>query len=319
MIKKGLTAIIEAAMEEEQERKDSTPYPRGSGVFWPSSSSVSFTNEFGEEEIAGKCMRSEYWSILGEPSTNKTNARSMRIWNYGNNVEDCELKGAKLAGIHRSDGTSFVHELTSGLRVRGRVDGIYEIQGTTVGVEYKSGYGPWFRRNQLGLGYDGRVMKSDPGKPRESNVLQTMLYLDHFKHIKVFVLIYLDRGDGAWREYKVRLDEEGHATIEGAVDDRFTVGDIYKRFEELQVYVDKKEVPPPDFEPFYSDERVEVLRERETLTKKAYELHQKFKNKKRGGKRAGYFLCNGYCPYEKLCKNLILKDEKKLKPLAEQT
>jgi hypothetical protein len=308
---KGPTSMISEAMEAHYKEKQEGRYARDRGIFWPSSASIRFTNKHGEVEVAGKCIRQEYWDIKQRKVTNKTNARSIRIWEYGKNIEAVEIKAAKIAGLHVEDGTPFTHEFGNGLSVRGRLDAIYEVNSIKFGLEYKSGYGNHFKRNLLGLGWDGKRMRSDPGEPRISNVLQTLLYLDHFRgELDVFFISYIDRGDGSNRDYKIEIDKKGHPVIDGKTDRRYTVHDIYERFEELQEYSDRDEVPPPDFDPYYSDERVEELRDRGDLTKRAYDLHHRWKDGKSGGRRAGYFMCNGYCPYEAACKRKILQDEK---------
>jgi hypothetical protein len=322
----GPSSLISAALEKHNKERQESRTPREPLVFWPSEASVKFINSHGEEEVAGKCHRQQYWAIKGKKTTNKTNARSIRIWAYGNHVEAQEILGSKYADMHVSDGAKFEHLFggAAGLMVRGKLDAVYHLSNVKFGMEYKSGYGPHFRRNQLGLGYDGKRMKSDPGEPRLSNVLQVMLYLDHFKDgvvstsngqytqdpLKVFFLTYVDRGDGAFRDYKITLNSLGHPVVDGQVDSRTTVSAIYERFEELQGYLDRSELPPPDFIPYYSDERVETLYARGGLTKKAYELHQKWKAGKKTGRRAGFWSCNGYCPYETACKRKIREDAK---------
>jgi len=309
-----ITKLIDSAIELENEKKQESRTPRKPDVFWPSSASVVFTNEYGEQEVHGKCLRSEYWSCKGEKTTNKTTAYSLRIWSGGNRVEDFEIKGAKTAGIHVDDDVPFEHVLPNGNKVRGKLDAIYNVQSEDVGIEYKTGYGNWFKRLQMGIGSNNtklKITKYFKPAPKEANVLQVMLYLDHFKErLKRFFLIYLDRGDGSNHEFEMTLDTEGYPVIDGEVDKKYSVQNIYTRFDELKLYLDSDQVPPPDFEAMMSDERVEELHAAKRLSKKAYDGHQRWKNDEQGGRRASYFMCGGYCPYELKCKALIREELK---------
>lgn len=316
-------AVEEAHAKKQKARRDKSP--RNKNSFWPSSASVKFINEFGEKEVLGSCLRSQYWSFMNEPETNPANARTLRIWHYGNAIEDFEIEGAKEAGILESTQDKFKHKIPTeefDIEISGKVDGIYEYNGQRVGIEYKSGYGPYFRKQQLGISWDGSQLKREKQAdgtmkdfrpyPKDSNLLQVMIYLDHYS-LDQFILIYLDRGDGAHREFEVRLDENGYAIVDGEKDSRFNIHDIYDRFIELRRYIRDKQLPPPDFEVWYNKERVEELLEQGRISNKAAEGHSNWSQGKdwmKNSRRAGYFLCNGYCPYEKKCKALVSQEMK---------
>lgn len=315
---KTITPILDKAIEAKELANSKSRKPRAHNRFWPSSSSVAYVDKFGEIKVEGKCLRSEYWSILGEPITNPTNARSLRIMAAGKRMEDFEIESATEAGILVDTQRKFEHKLPSGAIISGSLDGVMKLDGKEVAVEYKSGYGVWFRKDQLGLGTDGKRLVRFTPSPKMVHVLQVLLYLDHYRgQIDDFRLIYLDRGDGENFEYSISLDEEGHGVIGRASSEAtdltpFTIHDIYARFEELAGYLTRGEVPPPDYLVIYTEALVDKLKSRDWwdggMTNKALASHQRWRSGEPGGRRAGHYLCNGYCPFESKCKALVNKE-----------
>jgi len=244
MIIEKLNEALEKKNSEEVRR------PREKHKYYPSSASVRV-----DGKVEGACARKEYWQITLEPSSNPPAAKNLRIMASGKRAEEAENENAKAAGILVDEQTKFQHIIPpNGLRshivVSGALDGIYELDGKKVIVEWKSVYGDWSQTHILGVNKWGKPSTELP-YPRIEHLLQSMLYLDHYKgEMDTLYLVYIDRGNGLMREFIITLNASGTAHISSGDDlgdTRFTVADIYARFIELDGYIQRKELPARDF------------------------------------------------------------------------
>ena len=253
---------------------------------YPSSASCFYKNEYGEDAIAGKCLRAVYWSAKSVKETNPVTARGERIFGYAKNVERFEVEQYKLLGIWRGNNVKF---FDPDLNISGEADAIIydkEINGLR-GVEIKSGYDYKFRKDVLGT-------PTKPGKPKYDHLIQTMLYIDYFKI--PFNLVYIDRGNAARGEYDITMNSDGTPNIDGK---KLNIGisfqGIIARFKELEDCLKDNVIPQRDFQLRYSKDRLEVLSKTKRLGKKQAEEFEKNKDLD-----IGDFQC-GYCNYKDYC------------------
>ena len=253
---------------------------------YPSSASCTYKNEFGEESIAGKCLRAVYWDAKGVKETNPVTARGQRIFGYAKNVERFEVEQYKQLGIWRSNNTKFFNP---NLNISGEADCIVYDKDTKGlrGVEIKSGYDYKFRSDVLGTA-------TRPGKPKFEHLLQTMLYIDYFKI--PFTLLYIDRGNAQRGEYDITLNEDGTPNIDGKkLNNGISFGGIIARFKQLEEHIKDNVIPIRDFQLRYSKDRLEILSKTKRLRKKQSEEYAKNKDLD-----IGDFQC-GYCSYKDYC------------------
>ena len=274
-------------------------YPRG-GNMYPSEASVAFTNEWGERQIEGGCLRKSFYRMTGVESEGPQ-ARSERIFSLGKYVEVGLVEMWKKMGIWVGNNIPFVTK-EFGLQLKGELDVVLvEPDGKTLyGVEVKSFYGYYAGKEIMGN-------KSTVGHPKTSQLLQTLIYtyltrpgggwtpeLDHFK------MIYQERGDGTGRQFKVELvpigDGDFRPAIDGKLVQEFTMNNVKERYLTLKEHVEKGEVPPRDFAKTYTEEKIRNMIVQGRISKTKQTAFEK------RGDRFGDWQCS-YCPYAEQCYN----------------
>jgi len=256
------------------------------GAFHPSQSSCMIKNEYGEDSIVGSCLRSVYWEHKGIRETNPMSARSIRICAVGKMVERYEVENYKQMGIWRDNNVKFYDPNTN---ISGESDCIVwdkDLNGLR-GVEVKSGYDYKFRTEVIGT-------PTKPGKPKFDHLLQTMLYIDHFKF--PFNIIYIDRGNCARAEYEITLNSDGTPSINGKkLANGLSIPRCLARFKQLQEYLKDGTIPPRDFQLKYTKERIEFLSNSRRLKKKQSEEYDKNKDVDLGDWQCSYCGYKDYC------------------------
>lgn len=283
--------------------------------YWPSEASVEFI-ENNERKVLGRCIRAVAYSHLDIEATDPTDPRGLRILSVGKVVEELEIQWAKDAGFYYDNNVKFQHEHQD-IIVSGEVDMFIKTpDGTIEGIEFKSGYGYNFEKEVFGS------LRS-AGYPKADNLMQTMLYLDHFKNkgITTFTLVYVNRGDMTRTEHRVNLvtddSQPGQThwkyeapmeptlarvqskmkkskTRHTTTERRFSVTDIYNRYLALDDSLKKDMVPARDYEKSYSREKIERKYKAKEIGKTKYEKYQKT------GAPIGDWQCL-YCKYKEMC------------------
>lgn len=262
--------------------------------FYPSEASVEYYDEHGDKVVEGGCLRASYFRLSGEFEGTPFDARTEFIFMQGKKVEDMLIDVWKEMGIWVDNNVKFVDKEHN---ISGEIDALLvePPDGTIYGVEVKSFYGYFAEKEIFGN-------KSTLGKPKISQLLQTLIYLYHFRdRIPYFRMVYFGRDSVKRRTFKIELEQEGetfYPKIDGVVWRSFSVNDIYARYEKLQEHVDNKIIPPNDYELMYSDAKIEDFYKKGKIAKTKYE---KWKNGKLGPNEViGDWQCS-YCRYKNEC------------------
>lgn len=261
----------------------------GKGYFYPSESSAVWHDKFGIRRVAGTCMRKSYLRLTGAPVTNPPDAYNEWIFALGKAVEEILVEQWKQMGIWVENNLKFLDAERS---ISGEIDVILtEPNGSLFGVEVKSFYGYQATRDLIG---NTKVKAA----PKTSQLIQAMIYVDQFKDIlSYFKMVYYARDSAARNEFDITLvpiDGKRYPAINGEVDSRFSLEDVYERFAILKQYLQAKELPPADFELRWSEEKINQRKELGEVSKSAYEEWQKKKTS------IGDWQCR-FCPYKVNC------------------
>ena len=285
--------------------------------FWPSQASVEYypklpdgSSQHSIKVVGGKCLRSSYWQMKGEPKTNRTNGNNILKMQVGKDLEirildDIKVHENKLWAnnykfhsyvnmknlkLQKSMGKNTIH-------ISGELDAIFVDPKSKkfVGCELKTSYGYWFTKEQV-------LNKT----PKIANLLQTMLYLYHFQArlretepevpCEYFQIDYFDRGDFHDAEiytYLQEVDGKYYPVINNVLWDNITYNAIIDRYMKLREYFLNDELPPRDFTIKYDLKRLKEMKALGKLTKKK---EAEFLE----GKSIGDFECS-YCPYRSKC------------------
>ncbi len=310
-----------------------TRHPGGRRLptFYPSSASV----ELADGRVEGGCWRADWYRIKGVDPTNATEFYISMIHRLGKAVENVVVDSMKEAGVYESSGVKFYDptiNVSGELDITGRFRDKTSAKIRYFGVEVKSVYGQGATETISGRSRAYKGQLPFRPKPKTSNLLQVMTYLDQFgEHrgekffLEGFKLVYLPRdkpNDG--REYTIVLvtkqtlkqgnmndtefaeakaamkDGERYALIstEGFhdyVETAFSLEALYKRWAEEKRLIDADTAPPRPFKKFYTEAEVEYLYSIDELSKTAYE------DFKAGKGKPGHYLCQSYCEYRDFC------------------
>ena len=210
MARKGLLNRINKFIVEKYSKRT---HDVSSHTFWPSSASLRIEEKDGTIRLAGKCARYLYWRNTGELPTDKIDAWGVRKMAAGDAIEDTYNVWAEEDGILIEKQHHIQYDIGN-ITVSGRIDGIYMIDNEIICAEIKTFDGYYAQKEIFGT-------SSTPGRPKDTNILQVMLYLDYFRNnkysneehnisnvdIKEFRLCYIQRSDMKDREYIISLEE----------------------------------------------------------------------------------------------------------------
>jgi len=252
----------------------------------PSQASCKIKNEYDEDTIMGGCLRSSYWEANTINYTNPASARGKRIMAYGKLLEQFEVARYKELGIWRDNNVKFFNK---NYGISGEADCLVHDRNTdkTIGIEIKTGYDYKFRKEVIGNQYK-------KGKPKLTHLLQTMLYIDHFKI--PFKIVYIDRGNAARAEYDITLNKDGTPNIDGRkLNNGLSIPGCIARFKEFDEYLENGTLPPRDYQLQYSQEHIEFLYDSNRLTKTQIKEFQKNKKVDMGDWECSYCNYKDYC------------------------
>jgi Holliday junction resolvase-like predicted endonuclease len=215
------------------------------------------------------------------------------IFALGNAVEQILVEQWKQMGIWVANNVKFYDKERN---ISGEVDVILRNPetGGLVVAEVKSLYGYHAVRDVV------KGTRKIVPRPKTSQLLQAVIYADYFKDtVECVKMVYYARDSAARREYDITLVQSGetgrhHPCIDGQVDDRFTLEDIYDRYEELREHLENGVLPPRDYEKEFSPEKIEQFRKLGDVSKTAYEEWKK------GKSVPGDWQCR-YCNFSSIC------------------
>jgi len=209
----------------------------------------------GEKNVIGTCMRQAYYRFNGEPQADFSEYTQW-IFFSGKSLEQGLVDNWKEMGILLANNIKFY---SSEWMVSGEFDAVVkhpDKPNEKLLVEIKTYYG--YEATKL---ICGNPKKGISGEPKDAHLLQVLIYMYLHQHIfSESRLVYLDRTCKDNAEFKIELHKEGDKTypvINGVVKRRFYVEQIFERFKILKDYIEKKTLPPREFEKEYSVQRVE--------------------------------------------------------------
>jgi hypothetical protein len=250
-------------------------------------------DQHGIERVSGTCLRQSWYRLSGQFQSSGTSPYSEWIFALGKAVEEILVEQWKQMGIWVANNVKFYDKERN---ISGEVDVVLaEPDGTLYGVEAKSFYGYMATRDLLGN-------KKIQGRPKTSQLLQTLVYVDLCKRlgiIEYFKMVYYARDSAGRTEFDIGLLQDGEhlrPTVDDVIDYRFTMEDIYDRYAELAEYVEKKEPPPQDFEKTWDHDKVKLRRDVGDVSKSAFEKWQRSPGKY----PIGDWQCR-YCNYAGEC------------------
>ena len=322
----NLMKIIEGEVTRKRHpsaRRNTTFYPSGASAILPDGSI-----------IGGGCHFQDALRLCDvEPSDGDEFYMHM-IWDLGKSVENKVVDAMKCAGIYESNAVKFLdikRNISGELDVVGRYRYNKEVRYYV--VEQKSVYGQGVTHVITGRRRPFQGQPAFNPKPKESNLMQTMIYLDQFAYdgpdryaLDFSVLNYIprDKPNGG-RSYVIVLMDKTNLPIElksysdemkdghkyaviatngfpTYVETRFSIQDIYERFEILLKKLKRGEVPARDFQRFFTEEEIDKLVKEGEISKTSYnEWVKEGKPAHELGVTPGHYLCQSYCPYRKMC------------------
>jgi len=246
--------------------------------------------------------------------------------NVGKAVEQAVIETMKIEGLYVDSAVPF-QAVLDGVPIAGEIDAVFltEPCGTTrYVVEVKSHWG--YHATKELFGKYLRLGK-EPGKPKDTYLMQIALYLYYFsrlppddpRYLPFGAIFVCDRGDGHFGVYDVWLEEETKFLSE---DERatchrityaspmmdvpetsppYTVQDILRQFRICQDALEKGTPPPRPHVAEYDKELVELRYEQGLISKSAYERWMRSHGPRGKGKeRLGDWQCR-LCPWKSTC------------------
>lgn len=264
--------------------------------YYPSESSVVWTDQYGIKRVSGTCLRRAYLRVTGLAKPTKPDAYSEWIFALGKAVEIILVEQWKQAGIWVDNNIKFYN---SEYNVSGELDCIIQDleNNCLVCTECKSYYGYYAGKEIMGS-------RDNPPRPKTSHLLQAVIYLYETRSLISYAkLFYAARDADGKNEFDIEIDTEGsspgktYILVNGTRERRFTIEDIYTRYRTLDQYVKNQILPPKDFEEIWDARRVEDEYKRGEVSKTAYQKWQR--NPKKNPIKSWQCV---YCPFTKYCR-----------------
>lgn len=234
---KFLELLDEAYIQEDKKREET---PRVGYNHNPSSASI--VQDDGT--VVGACLRSLYYKVTQEPSSDARDLTSRLQADFGNGIHDRLQeklgKNSKIRLLSENPGKVLVDSLTH--EISFRLDGLVTHKGEQGCLEIKT-------MQSFGL---QRMVKE--GGPKPAHILQILCYLATNENLRWAALIYFGRDNAYRAEYHVYKDPETQQYVlkgitpnqpEKAIN--YSFDKIVSRWKELEVAVEKKELPRRDF------------------------------------------------------------------------
>ena len=227
--------------------------------FWPSQARAKNTNG-----VMGKCLRASYYEKTGVPRTEKTSDQLELMAYMGNMIEDGLIDMLKNMGMWKGNNIKFFDEENS---ISGEIDVIIETLNDETAmpelwnVECKSCSGYHINKEVFGYSSGRGANKTFViGRPKIKHLMQASIYCAATKgKCKGTKLIYFSRDESRMKEFEITISERGEVLVDGTVDKRFILSDIYESFQNLDSFLGSKTLPPKDYKYSYTDEQVESM------------------------------------------------------------
>lgn len=312
-------------VEAEKTRKEFVKNHTEPGArYWPSMARIETKvyDSLGipETKVIGNCLRRNYYHCTGEEESSELSPRVALAADIGNLVED--LFGQRVGDLKNFQR---IFPDINGNKLRYRKAGIsgeadlvlkYLPTKELFGVEMKTYDGFWAAKELMGyqkakeifgsasayvrkyLDDKRRIINPEfiaPGRPKESHLLQTLLYLEEFKKsgIKLWKIIYIGRDKAPRVEFDVSLkeiDKKHYAVVNGELYKDYCVEEIFNSFNKLAIAIKQGNPPPPDFVPEYDSDQI----------LKDPNIPKWKKDKVKNGETIRDWKCS-YCPFLEKC------------------
>jgi hypothetical protein len=318
----------ESHLHEEFEKVLVHPdiFPRPStGMFRPSEASAVISTKYGPL-VVGHCSRATWFRLKGYPPEEALDMpHQIQRMEVGKEVEKEIIEKCKVAGLWAGNNIQF-KAVMGGIQIAGELDAVLKRRSDQVKylLEIKSIYGYYAQKEIFGrfLNQGG-----DPGKPRDTYVMQVALYLNYFSKLPKDHPMYLpfgaifvcDRGDGHFGVFDVWLSEEMQVIGEDETINiskisyrsprmrvpttvlPYSVEDILARYRMVDGLLPGGTPPKREFSREYDKETIEIRYAQGLVSKSAYEKWQSSHGPRGKGKETlGDFQCS-YCPHSSLC------------------
>jgi len=273
---------------------------------YPSEASVEYWLD-GKRVVVGKCMRAAWYRSMNIQIPASYKPGLMMKAALGKWGEQYTIDRWKAMGIWVGNNIKFYNK---DLFLSGELDAVVRnpLIEELILYEIKSYYGYLAVKEIC-----GSKRPPVPGKPKESQFLQAVVYSWEYKDkIPETRLYYLERGDGHRVEFRVgtELQVNGSHTCyweqlegeywsyykPGKVLRPYSIEDIHARYKSLITHLKDKKLPPKDFQKVWDEETVEWMWTHDMLGKTKYEDWQKSPKKN----LCGNWECS-YCEYQSQC------------------
>jgi CRISPR/Cas system-associated exonuclease Cas4 (RecB family) len=262
--------------------------------FYPSEANVTWLDSYGIKRVSGQCLRSSWYRLTGQKVSESHDAYTQWIFALGKAVEEVLVEQWKQMGIWVDNNVKFYDEVRN---ISGELDVVIRnpLTNQLICCECKSFAGYQATKHIMGN-------KSIKGKPKDNHLMQALIYTDlcnQLELIEYTKLVYYARDSGNRREFNITLVDDNNTqrpTIDGVVDYRFTMQDIYDRYNELRQYVQTKQTPPRDYELVWDKEKVTQRYKIGEVAKTTYEKWQSSPSKY----PVGDWECK-LCSYKTVC------------------
>lgn len=263
-------------------------------ALYPTEASVELEpNPDGTPNVIGTCQRAAWYrnKAIGIPAP--YSAYTHWIFNMGKSVEISLIELWKQMGIWVDNSIRFYNKE-------------YNISGELDCIVYDpETMKPCLTEIKTYSGYEATKHivgnKSQQGAPKDEHLLQILVYLALHKHIFTYgKLIYLDKTSTSGNaEFDIAIVTEGnntYPTINGVVNRRFSIEQIFERYKKLAANIANNTLPDRDYEIEYSIEKIQRLYSQKEISKSKYLLWQK------GKAKPGAWQCR-YCGFSEQCWN----------------
>lgn len=285
----------------------------------------------------GGCQRETWYRLHGVPQSDPMDFHIYWTTVLGKSIENEVSRQMQNKGIYEASSVKFYDSTT---RISGELDvvGRYRRPDGSVGkyaVEVKSCYGQGATKTITGRSRKYRGQDPFPPKPKDSHLIQTMLYLWYFSGEKGkggkldhAELVYFPRDKpidgrnytirlttkefleerGSMPEFSEKMDPGKHYAVistigyETIIETEFAIEDVLDQYKDILRRLDEKDPPSRTYSLFYSKEEIEHLYKLSDISASRYD-----KWKKKGepedlfGVTPGHFLCASYCKYRSFC------------------
>jgi hypothetical protein len=298
-------------------------------ALYPSEASALAINEYGEEVVLGGCIRKSWFrnkaqriehhneiSFIEDIEAEVHSPQQMWKFYISSKTEEAIREESIKAGIYHAHSHRFEYRLPCSKEeealyglplVRGEVDLVVKESPESenlIGIEIKSITGYYGQKQVFGSRNKAGQWTVVP-EPKDNQLLQAILYAYYFcvvnKTYKFFKLIYLSRENGQRIEFDIDLVPHNgkHRVYINKQPYRYFLyaEDIIERYVQTHFYIMKDELPPRDFDLYYSPEKIATLALRGKLSKTDMAI---FNSKGGSAIRKGDWNCS-YCPFKSMC------------------